>query len=65
MVGRLPVIARDDRRQLVGYLGRTGIAPAWQLLLEEEELREAGWMSRRARRLRLKVKRVLGGRSKR
>ncbi|HEX6615027.1 MAG TPA: chloride channel protein [Gemmatimonadales bacterium] len=62
-VGRLPVVARDDPRKLVGYLGRTGIAAAWQQLLEEEELREAGWVSRRARRLRLKVKRVLGGRS--
>jgi H+/Cl- antiporter ClcA/CBS domain-containing protein len=61
-VGRLPVVARDDPRKLVGYLGRTGIAAAWQQLLEEEELREAGWVSRRARRLRLKVKRVLGGR---
>jgi CBS domain-containing protein len=61
-VGRLPVVARDDPHKLVGYLGRTGIAAAWQQLLEEEELREAGWMSRRARRLRLKVKRVLRSR---
>jgi chloride channel protein, CIC family len=61
-VGRLPVVERDSPRRLIGYLGRTGIALAWQQLLEEEQVREAGWVSHRTRRLRLKVKRVLRSR---
>jgi CIC family chloride channel protein len=61
-VGRLPVVERDSPRKLIGYLGRTGIALAWQQLLEEEQVREAGWVSHRTRRLRLKVKRVLRSR---
>jgi chloride channel protein, CIC family len=64
-VGRLPVVERDDPHKLIGYLGRTGIAMAWQQLLEEEQVREAGWLSHRTRRLRLKVKRVLGRRTDR
>jgi CBS domain-containing protein len=41
-VGRLPVVAREDPRRLVGYLGRSGIVTAWTRGLEEETARERG-----------------------
>jgi len=59
-VGRLPVVERADGTRLVGQLGRSGIAAAWQTLLEEEEGREHGWLSGRGRLLRMKLRRVLG-----
>jgi CBS domain-containing protein len=59
-VGRLPVVERTDGTRLVGQLGRSGIAAAWQTLLEEEEGREQGWLSGRGRLLRMKLRRVLG-----
>jgi CIC family chloride channel protein len=64
-IGRLPVVERDDPKRLLGYLGRTGISAGWRYLLEEEQVRDAGWLSRRTRRLRLKVKRVLRSKRKR
>jgi hypothetical protein len=60
-VGRLPVVDRRHPTKFVGYLGRTGIANAWQLLLQEEEVREAGWLTARGRLLRMQVRRVLDG----
>ncbi|HKT59304.1 MAG TPA: chloride channel protein [Gemmatimonadales bacterium] len=58
-VGRLPVVARDNPTRLLGYLGRKGIAEAWEDLREEDQVREAGWLTSRTRLLRLKVRRVL------
>jgi CIC family chloride channel protein len=58
-IGRLPVVNRDEPTRLVGYLRRTGIAAAWEALLEEEQVREAGWLSSRIRLLRRNVRRVL------
>ncbi len=49
-VGRLPVVGRDDRRRLEGYLGRTGIIAAWTRGLDEEQRREAGSVGRGLRR---------------
>jgi CIC family chloride channel protein len=49
-IGRLPVVQRDDNRTLVGYLGRSGIMAARMRRFEEEQVREAGWLKRRARR---------------
>jgi H+/Cl- antiporter ClcA len=60
-VGRLLVVDRSRPDRLVGYLGRTGIATAWQTLLDEESIREAGWVTSRMRLLRRNVSRVLGG----
>jgi CBS domain-containing protein len=60
-IGRLPVVDRRQPTKFLGYLGRTGIARAWQLLLQEEEVREAGWLTARGRLLRMQVRRVLGG----
>jgi len=41
-VGRLPVVTRQDPRQVIGYLGRAEILAARTRLHEEEELREQG-----------------------
>jgi chloride channel protein, CIC family len=45
-IGRLPVVSRQDRQQLVGYLGRTGILEARMRRLNEEFVREPGWLRR-------------------
>ncbi len=41
-VGRLPVVQRDDARQVVGYLGRADILAARSRSHEEEESRSQG-----------------------
>lgn len=43
-VGRLPVVHRDDPEKLVGYLGRAQIVEARQQILNEEHVRERGWL---------------------
>jgi H+/Cl- antiporter ClcA len=45
-VGRLPVVERENPRHLVGYLGREGVMAARQRRLDEEHVRELGWMGR-------------------
>jgi len=42
-IGRLIVVSRDNQRQLLGYLGRTGLLEARFLKMKEEELRERRW----------------------
>ena len=49
-IGRLPVVQRSDPKQLVGYLGRTGIAAGWRQIFEEERVREEGWLTGRKSR---------------
>ena len=41
-IGRLPVVAREDPRRLVGYLGRASVMAARLRRLEEEHVREQG-----------------------
>ncbi len=41
-IGRLPIVDRQERSRLVGYLGRAGIMRARVHLHEEETLRERG-----------------------
>ncbi len=43
-IGRLPVVERNDPRQVVGYLGRSGIMAARLRQLNEEHVREPGWI---------------------
>jgi CIC family chloride channel protein len=43
-VGRLPVVDRKDPRKVVGYLGRPGIMTARLRRLDEEHVREPGWI---------------------
>ena len=49
-IGRLPVVEPDHPNRIVGYLGRQGIMAARLRRLEEEYVREPGWMSRFALR---------------
>jgi CBS domain-containing protein len=49
-VGRLPVVSRQDPTQIVGYLGRSGIMAARLKRLQEESVREPGWIRRFARK---------------
>jgi chloride channel protein, CIC family len=49
-VGRLLVVSRTDPTQMVGYLGRSGIMAARLRRLEEEHVREPGWIKRFARK---------------
>jgi H+/Cl- antiporter ClcA/CBS domain-containing protein len=48
-IGRLPVVSRDDSKQIVGYLGRSSILAARQKRIEEEEFREHGLSSKKSR----------------
>jgi chloride channel protein, CIC family len=43
-IGRLPVVDREDPRKVVGYLGRPGIMAARLRRLDEEHVRERGWI---------------------
>jgi chloride channel protein, CIC family len=43
-IGRLPVVDRDDPGRVVGYLGRPGVLAARLHRLDEEHVREPGWM---------------------
>jgi chloride channel protein, CIC family len=43
-VGRMPVVERNDTRKIVGYLGRPGIMAARLRRLEDEHVREPGWL---------------------
>lgn len=43
-VGRLPVVDRKDDRHVIGYLGRPGIMAARLRRLDEEHVREPGWI---------------------
>ncbi len=45
-VGRLPVVQRTNPAQMIGYLGRSGIMAARLRRLEEEQVREPGWLRR-------------------
>jgi CIC family chloride channel protein len=43
-IGRLPVVDRKDPQKVVGYLGRPGIMAARLRRLDEEHVREPGWI---------------------
>jgi chloride channel protein, CIC family len=44
-IGRLPVLSRQNRRHIVGYLGRPALLAAMLRRHEEEHVREPGWLS--------------------
>ena len=46
-IGRLPVVDRGNPHQVRGYLGRHGIMEARVRRLEEEHVREPGWLAYR------------------
>lgn len=43
-IGRLPVVDRKDPKKIVGYIGRPGIMAARLRRLDEENVREPGWL---------------------
>jgi CIC family chloride channel protein len=45
-IGRLPVVAREDQRKVVGYLGRASVLSARMKLYHEEHVRERGTFSK-------------------
>ncbi len=44
-VGHLPVVSRKDDSKLIGYLDRANVLGAWSRQIEDEGLRESGWLS--------------------
>jgi chloride channel protein, CIC family len=51
-IGRLPVVSREDRGKIIGYLGRSEIMAARLRRLEEEFVREPGWVKGRRQTIR-------------
>ena len=45
-IGRLPVVSREDPKQMVGYLNRSSILGAWTRQMEDERVREHGWVKK-------------------
>jgi chloride channel protein, CIC family len=43
-IGRLPVVDRDDPQKLVGYINRANVMGSWRGRLQEESVREEGWL---------------------
>ena len=58
-VGLLPIVERPASGRLVGLLGGAEIATAWHRLMEEDQMREVGWLTGRMRLLRRNVRRAL------
>jgi CIC family chloride channel protein len=46
-IGRLPVVDRTDHRNVVGYLGRSGVMAARLRRFQDEHVREPGWFPRK------------------
>ncbi len=45
-IGRLPVVTRENPDRMVGYLNRSSILSVWTRQMEEEGVREHGWLDR-------------------
>ena len=43
-IGRLPVVGRQNPQQMVGYFNRASLLGAWTSRMEEEGIREHGWI---------------------
>jgi len=43
-IGRLPVVSREEPSRVIGYLGRSQVMTARARRLEEEYVREPGWI---------------------
>jgi H+/Cl- antiporter ClcA len=51
-IGRLPVVSREDPQVMIGFVNRPSILSAWTRHLEEEGIREHGWLARFNQRYR-------------
>jgi CIC family chloride channel protein len=45
-IGRLPVVSRENSETMVGFVNRPSILGAWTRHMEDEGLREHGWLAR-------------------
>src|ERR1700691_5094536 len=45
-IGRLPVVTRENPDRMVGYLNHSSILSVWTRQMEEEGVREHGWLDR-------------------
>ena len=45
-IGRMPVVSRENPRKMVGYFNRSSVLDAWSRQMEDEGLREHGWLRR-------------------
>jgi chloride channel protein, CIC family len=45
-IGRMPVVERDNPTKMVGYLGRAEVLAARLRRIEEERVRETGWVGK-------------------
>jgi CIC family chloride channel protein len=43
-IGRLPVVSRENPQQMIGYFNRSSLLGAWTRQMEEESIREHGWI---------------------
>jgi chloride channel protein, CIC family len=43
-IGRLPVVDREDPREMVGYINRANVMGSWRAHLHEESVRDHGWL---------------------
>jgi CBS domain-containing protein len=43
-LGRLPVVSREDTNRVIGYLGRSQVMAARTRRLQEEYVRDPGWI---------------------
>jgi CIC family chloride channel protein len=43
-IGRLPVVSREEPGKMVGYFNRASLLSAWARQVEEEGMREHGWL---------------------
>lgn len=43
-IGRLPVVSRENPQEMIGFLNRSGILSAWTRQIEDESVREHGWL---------------------
>jgi CBS domain-containing protein len=43
-IGRLPVVSRENPREVLGYLGRAAVMTARLYRMKEDQEREPGWL---------------------
>jgi CBS domain-containing protein len=60
-IGGLPVVSREEAGRVEGYLGRADILSAWQQAWHDDQVREAGWLSKSLRALRRNLQATPGG----
>ncbi len=44
-IGRLPVVNRTEPEKMIGFLNRSSVLGAWTQQMEEEHVREHGWLA--------------------